>query len=155
MYYLEQIYPACSYLFDLRATLLLPGSLSCESGPCSVISSAMAAGWSVRLRCCRLQLLALPPTSPPEPWRISIPPTFHRLIGCVSINEASMTKRLITPIKSTSSLHAPAPPCNCCQLLTACCRHRASLPVGNYPSVFLCFITSSLPPQDVQRKRGI
>lgn len=114
----------------------------------------MAAGWPVRLRCCRLQLLTFPPPPPPEPWRISIPPTCRRLIGWVCTNEPYMTKGSWGQLKAFTSPR-PSPALEVLSTLTACYRRRASLPVGNYPPVFLCFITNSWPPQDVQRKWGI
>lgn len=49
-------------------------------------------------------------------------------------------------VKYKALPHNTAPPWKCCQLLTAC------LPAGNYLFLFLCSITSSWPPQGVQRK---
>lgn len=63
-------------------------------------------------------------------------------------------KGFIRPIKSLTSPR-PNPALEVLSTLTACYRRRASLPVGNYPSVFLCFITSIWPPQDAQTKWGI
>lgn len=60
------------------------------------------------------------------------------------------TKCSLCQLKAFTSPH-PRPPLHVLSPLTVC----ASLPIGNYPSVFLRFITISWPPQDVQTKWGI
>lgn len=63
-------------------------------------------------------------------------------------NEPYMTKGSLHQLKAFTSPH-PSPALEVLSALTARCKRHASLPVGNYPSVFLCFITSSWPPQHV------
>lgn len=65
----------------------------------------------------------------------------------MSVNEAYMTKGSLQQLKAFTSSR-PRPTLEVLSPLTVCYRH-------NYPSVFQCFITSSWPPQDVQRKWGI
>lgn len=62
-----------------------------------------------------------------------------------------MTKGSLRQLKAFTSPR-PRPALEVLSPLTACCRRHASLPVSNYAAVFQCFITSSWPPQDVQRK---
>lgn len=109
----------------------------------------VAAGWWVQ-SCC-LEFFRTPPSSRLQPQRISIPPTCQELIGsCIYMTPIRNTKCSLCQLKAFTSPH-PRPPLHVLSPLTVC----ASLPIGNYPSVFLRFITISWPPQDVQTKWGI
>lgn len=100
------------------------------------------------LWCCNLQLFTPHPTSSCRPLE-----DFHTFYMSAAnwmsvYNEPYMTKCSLHQLKAFTSPR-PSPALEVLSALTACCRRRASLPGGNCPSVFLCFIASSWPPQHV------